>query len=64
MLKRKTQMLLLIVLVVLAVLFLGGGFAGRGHPTYGSYSNGGIGLGGLLLIVLVVLLLTGNLKLN
>jgi hypothetical protein len=64
MLKGKRKMLLPIVLVVLAVLFLGGGFAGRGHPTYGPYSNGGIGLGGLLVIVLVVLLLTGNLRLN
>lgn len=56
--------MLLIILIVLIVLFLGGGFAWREHPSYGPYSNGGIGLGGLLLILLVVLLFTGNLRLN
>lgn len=53
--------MLLVVLIVAAVLLLGGGFGYRGHPTYGTYSNGGIGLGGILVIVLVVLLLTNRL---
>jgi hypothetical protein len=53
---------LLIILIILVILFLGGGFSTRGHRTYGSYSTPGIGLGGLLLIVLVVLLLTGYLR--
>ena len=53
--------MLVIVLIILAVLFLGGGFGTRGHSTYGSYSTPGIGLGGILLIILVILLLTGSL---
>jgi len=40
--------LLLIILIVLALLFLGGGFGMRGHSSYGSYSTPGIGLGGIL----------------
>jgi hypothetical protein len=55
--------LLLIILIVLALLFLGGGFSTRGHSSYGSYSTPGIGLGGLLLIIVVVLFLTGDLHL-
>jgi hypothetical protein len=51
---------LFLILIVLVVLFLGGGFATRGHPTYGSYSGGGIGLGGLLLLIVVILLVTGS----
>ena len=55
--------MLLIILIVLALLFLGGGFGMRGHSSYGSYSTPGIGLGGILLIILVVLLVTGSLHL-
>ena len=55
--------MLLIILIILAVLFLGGGFGMRGHSTYGGYSTPGIGLGGLLFIILVILLLTGSLHL-
>ncbi len=57
-------MILLIVLIVLAVLFLGGGYGMRSHPTYRSYSTGGMGLGGILLVVVILLFLTGNLRLN
>jgi hypothetical protein len=53
---------LFIILVILAIVFLAGGFTTRGHSTYGTYSTPGIGIGGLLLIVLVVLYLTGNLN--
>ena len=54
--------MLLIILIILAIIFLAGGFSTRGHSRYGTYSSPGIGLGGLLLIVLVVLYLTGNLN--
>lgn len=54
---KGVDMLLLILLVVLIVLAFGGGF-GYGE---GRYRGPGIGLGGILLIVLLVLLLTGNL---
>jgi hypothetical protein len=53
---------LLIVLIILAIIFLAGGFSTRGHSRYGTYSSPGIGLGGLLLIILIVLYLTGNLN--
>ena len=43
---------LLIVLIVLAV---GGGVGYNG----GAYRSGGLGLGGLLLIILLILFLTG-----
>jgi hypothetical protein len=49
---------LLILLIVLIVLVLAGGFGYNG----GAYRNGGIGLGGVLLIILVILLLTGALN--
>lgn len=55
--------MLLILLVVLALMFFGAGFGVRGHETYGGYSGGGIGLGGILLILVVVLFLTGSLHL-
>lgn len=52
---------LTLLLVILAILFLVGGFGvGFGHwggPTYGYYGYGGIGLGTILVIVLLVLLL-------
>ena len=50
---------MLLVLIILILLFMGGGYGLRTHPTYGSYSTGGIGLGGLLLIILLIMLLTG-----
>ena len=48
-------MLLIIVFVALIVVAFGGGIGYRG----GSYRNHGMGLGGFLLIVLAVLILTG-----
>jgi hypothetical protein len=54
--------MLLVVLIVLAVIFLAGGVFTRGHSRYGTYSSPGIGLGGLVVIILVVLYLTGNLN--
>lgn len=55
--------MLLLILLVLAVVFLAGGFGVRGHESYGGYSSPGLGLGAVLLIVLLVLLLTGTLRL-
>ena len=55
--------MLLLLLIILAVLMLGGGIFTRGHAQYGSYSGPGVGLGGILLLVLIVLLVTGNLHL-
>lgn len=57
-------MLLIILLVILAIAFLGGGFGVRGHQQYGSFSGPGIGLGGILIIVLAVLVLSGTLRLS
>jgi hypothetical protein len=49
-----------LILIVLLVIFLMGGFSGRfGGYGYG-YGHGGIGVIGIVIIVLVVLLLTGR----
>lgn len=49
-------MLLLILLIVLIVLAFGGGLG------YADYRTPGIGLGALLVIVLLVMLLTGAIR--
>ena len=52
--------MLLIILIVLLILCLGSGgyaYAGDNYPL----GHGSIGLGGLLLIILIVLLLSGRL---
>ena len=54
--------MLLLILIIVAIVFLAGGFSTRGHSRYGSYSTPGMGLGGLLLIILILLLVTGNLR--
>jgi Na+/melibiose symporter-like transporter len=49
-----------LVLVILLVIFLLGGFSGRfGGYGYG-YGHGGIGIIGVILIIVVVLLLMGR----
>ena len=53
--------MLLIILIILAIIFLAGGFSTRGHATYSAYSTPGMGLGGLLLIIVIVLFITGYL---
>ena len=54
-----------LILVVLIVLCLVGGFGSRMGGWGGAYNRqygyGGMGLGGVLLFVLIVLLLTGGL---
>jgi hypothetical protein len=50
-----------LILLVLLVIFLLGGFSGRlGGYGYG-FGNGGIGIVGLVLIVVVVMVATGRL---
>jgi hypothetical protein len=53
--------MLLIILIIVLVLSFGGGFYNQGgaYP----YRGPGWGLGGLIILVLLVLLLTGNLHL-
>ncbi len=51
-----------LILLILLVIFLLGGFSGRfGGYGYG-YGHGGIGVIGVIAIVVVVLLLTGRLE--
>ncbi len=50
-----------LILIILLVIFMLGGFSGRfGGYGYG-YGHGGIGVIGVILIVVVVLLLMGRL---
>lgn len=50
-----------LILAIILIIFLLGGFSGRfGGYGYG-FGNGGIGVVGVLLIIVVVLLLTGRL---
>jgi len=57
----ESAMSLGLILIVLVIIYLLGGFSGR----FGGYGYGmghsGMGLGGLILIVLVILLLLGKL---
>jgi hypothetical protein len=49
-----------LILLIVFVIFLAGGFSGRfGGYGYG-YGNGGVGVIGVIVIVLVVLLLMGR----
>jgi hypothetical protein len=49
-----------LVLIILLVIFLLGGFSGRfGGYGYG-FGHGGIGVLGIILVVVVLLLLTGH----
>jgi hypothetical protein len=49
-----------LILIVLLVIFLLGGFSGRfGGYGYG-YGHGGVGIIGVILIVVIILMLTGR----
>src|ERR1700680_3620737 len=60
-LQRKDSIMSLgLILVIILIIFLLGGFSGRfGGYGYG-YGHGGIGVIGIILIILVVLLLLGR----
>ncbi|MEJ0096297.1 MAG: DUF3309 family protein [Methylocella sp.] len=50
-----------LILAIILIVFLLGGFSGRfGGYGYG-YGHGGVGVIGIILIIVVVLLLTGRL---
>jgi hypothetical protein len=57
----ETAMSLGLILIIILIIFLLGGFSGR----FGGYGYGmghsGMGLGGVILIVLIILLLLGRL---
>ena len=57
----ETAMSLGLILIILVIIYLLGGFSGR----FGGYGYGmghsGMGLGGLILIVLIILILLGKL---
>jgi Protein of unknown function (DUF3309) len=57
----ENAMSLGLILVIILIIFLLGGFSGRfGGYGYG-YGHSGMGLGGVILIVLIILLLLGKL---
>jgi Protein of unknown function (DUF3309) len=57
----RAAMSLGLILVIILIIFLLGGFSGRfGGYGYG-YGHSGMGLGGVILIVLIILLLLGKL---
>jgi hypothetical protein len=50
-----------LILIIILVIFLLGGFSGRfGGYGYG-YGHSGMGLGGVILVILIILLLLGKL---
>jgi hypothetical protein len=58
--ERDSAMSLGLILVIILIIFLLGGFSGRfGGYGYG-YGHGGIGIIGVVVIILVVLLLMGR----
>jgi hypothetical protein len=57
----ESAMSLGLILIIILIIFLLGGFSGRfGGYGYG-YGHSGMGLGGVILIVLLILLLLGKL---
>jgi cation transporter-like permease len=59
--KEIKAMSLGLILVILLIIFLLGGFSGRfGGYGYG-YGHGGVGIIGIILIIVVVLMLLGRL---
>ena len=58
--ERRCIMSLGLILIIILVIFLLGGFSGRfGGYGYG-YGHGGVGVIGIIVIILVVLLLMGR----
>ena len=54
---------LAIVLIVLLVVLLFGGYMGRGNYGGNAYYGPGLGLLGLVIVIVLILVLTGNLNL-
>jgi hypothetical protein len=58
---RESAMSLGLILIIIVIIYLLGGFSGR----FGGYGYGmghsGMGLGGVILVVLIILLLLGKL---
>jgi len=54
---------LAIILIILLVLLLFGGYVGRGSYGSNAYYGPGLGLIGLVIIIVLILVLTGNLSL-
>jgi hypothetical protein len=59
--KGVRPMSLGLILIIILVIFLLGGFSGRFRGYGYGYGHGGIGVVGIILIILVVLLLMGRL---
>jgi hypothetical protein len=53
---------LAIVLIVLLVVLLFGGYAGRGSYGSNAYYGPGLGLVGLFIVVVLILVLTGSIR--
>jgi hypothetical protein len=51
-----------LILIVLLIVLLVGGFAGRGSYGSSSYYGPGLGLVGLVLVILLVLVLVGAIR--
>ena len=54
---------LAIILIILLVLLLFGGYVGRGSYGGNAYYGPGLGLIGLVIVIVLILVLTGNLSL-
>jgi hypothetical protein len=53
---------LAIILIVVLILIVFGGWAGRGSYGSNAYYGPGIGLVGLIIVIVLILVLTGNLS--
>lgn len=53
-------MRLLLIILILVLLFGGGGFYVHNAGTFGPYGGPGIGLGGIIVIIIIAMLLSGR----
>lgn len=58
--QRETKMSIGLILIILLVILLFGGFSGRFRGYGYGYGHGGVGVLGVILIILVILLVTGR----
>jgi hypothetical protein len=52
----------MLLLIILIILIFGFGFGGN-FFNGGTYRNGGFGLAGIVLVVLIIMFVTGNVRL-